>query len=148
MENKPEKREEEKAQNPWYKEGLSFKCTGCGQCCTGSPGYVWLSPEEIKAMASHLNITEEEFTRKYTRYVYGRISLLEHPKTYDCVFLKGNKCSVYPVRPKQCKTFPWWHENLENKASWEETAQRCEGINHPEAPIVPLETISQELSKN
>ena len=22
-------------QEPWYKDGLRFKCTGCGDCCTG-----------------------------------------------------------------------------------------------------------------
>ena len=37
---------------------------------------------------------------------------------YDCVFLKedperGRKtCSIYPVRPLQCRTWPFWPENL------------------------------------
>ena len=27
----------------WYaEEGLAFECTGCGDCCTGAPGYVWV----------------------------------------------------------------------------------------------------------
>jgi len=46
-------------EKPWYQDGLRFKCTGCGQCCTGSPGYVWVSPEEAEAMAKHLKIPLE-----------------------------------------------------------------------------------------
>ena len=36
----------------WYKDGLAFTCTQCGNCCTGGPGYVWLSDAEIDRFAS------------------------------------------------------------------------------------------------
>jgi hypothetical protein len=119
----------------WYKEGLRFKCTGCGQCCTGSPGYVWVNDEEIAALASHLQISIEVFVKRYTRRIGNRLSLKEHPKNYDCVFLKERKCTVYSVRPHQCRTYPWWPENLVNRKVWEEEKQRCEGIDHPDAPL-------------
>ena len=35
----------------WYKDGLQFECTGCGDCCTGEPGYVWVSEQEIQNLA-------------------------------------------------------------------------------------------------
>ena len=130
----------------WYKEGLRFKCTGCGQCCTGEPGYVWLKPEEITTMATHLGITEEQFIQTYTRSIFGRISLREDRVSYDCIFLKDKKCQVYSVRPKQCRTFPWWTENLTSQEDWKIAAQRCEGIDHPEAPVIPLSQI--EMEKN
>lgn len=129
--------------DPWYKEGLAFKCTGCGQCCTGAPGYIWVSEEEVIRIAQHLKMTVEAFSRRYLRRVGNRLSLREHSKTFDCVFLEGKKCTVYPVRPTQCQTFPWWPENLESPEAWQETAGRCEGIN-PEAPCVSLETIEEE----
>ncbi len=132
-------------ENSWYKEGLSFKCTGCGQCCTGFPGYVWITPEEMQAMAEALAIPLEEFTKKYTRKLGNRYSLKERPKTYDCVFLQGKKCTVYTTRPKQCRTFPWWPENIGTKEQWEETAKLCEGINHPEATTVSFEEIEEQL---
>jgi Fe-S-cluster containining protein len=131
----------------WYKKGLRFQCTGCGQCCTKEPGYVWLSAAEIDAMVSHLQISKEEFMKRYTRSVFGRISLLESKLNFDCVFLKDKKCQIYSVRPKQCRTFPWWNENLESKEAWKETAQRCEGIDHPEAPVIPFEFIEAEKNK-
>jgi hypothetical protein len=130
---------------PWYKDGLHFKCTGCGQCCTGSPGYVWVTPEEAEAMAKFLKISIEEFIKKYTRRIGHRVSLKEHSKTYDCVFLKEKRCQVYGARPKQCRTFPWWPENLKSPQHWKEAAARCEGIDHPDAPLVSLGEIQKCL---
>ncbi len=130
---------------PWFKDGLKFGCTECGECCTGSPGYVWLNDAEIAAMAKELKITEEEFVKKYTRKIAGRLSLLEHQKTYDCVFLKERRCLVYHARPTQCRTFPWWPENLASPEAWQRAAKRCEGINHKDASLVPLKVIEESL---
>jgi len=134
---------------PWFHQGLPFKCTGCGACCTGSPGYVWVTPEEIASIASHLQLSSQEFAKKYIRKVGDRFALIEKRKdsnTYDCVFLKGKKCEIYSTRPKQCQTFPWWKENLTSQEAWEEAAQSCEGINHPEAPTISLQEIEKNLS--
>jgi Fe-S-cluster containining protein len=131
---------------PWFKEGLNFKCTGCGQCCTGSPGYVWIDEAEMIAMANALSIPLDEFVKKYTRRIGNQFSLKEHSRTYDCVFLKEKKCSVYTARPKQCRTFPWWQENLETPEHWKEASIRCEGINHPDAPLISLDEIEKGLT--
>ncbi|NDD57942.1 MAG: YkgJ family cysteine cluster protein [Chlamydiae bacterium] len=133
---------------PWYKDGLNFKCTQCGACCTGSPGYVWISDDEIIEMSQFLNLSVESFVRKFTRSIYGRRALLEHPKTYDCVFLENNTCTLYNTRPKQCRTYPWWPELVASKEAWLEESGRCEGINHPDADLVSLEEIQKQLSLN
>lgn len=130
--------------DPWYKEGLPFKCTGCGKCCTGGPGAVWVSDKEVAEIAAHLGITPIEFMKKYTRLIDGRRSLNEDPKTYDCVFLDGSKCSLYHLRPKQCRTYPFWPQHLKSKNAWEEASQWCEGMA-PTAPIVPFEEIQNQL---
>lgn len=129
----------------WYKEGLRFTCTECGKCCTGSPGYVWVSDIEIEKIAQLLQISFEEFVKKYTRKVAGRTSLLEDYRSYDCIFLKDNRCQIYASRPKQCRSFPWWIENLKTRKDWEKEALRCEGINHPDAPVISLEEIEKQL---
>jgi hypothetical protein len=46
-------------EHPWYKDGLRFTCTGCGDCCTGAPGYVWVNKEEIEALAAETNNTPD-----------------------------------------------------------------------------------------
>lgn len=131
----------------WYKKGLNFKCTGCGRCCSGAPGYVWVSEEEINEMATHLKMDLDQFVKKYIRIVGDRVSLIERRlgPDFECVFLKGKQCMIYEVRPKQCKTFPWWPQNLESKKAWDEVALECEGIN-PLAPLIPLEIIESELN--
>lgn len=130
---------------PWYSDGLNFKCTECGQCCTGAPGYVWVTKEEIVAIAAYLKLSVEVFSRKYLRLVNGQYSLVEYKANNDCVFLKDRKCQIYPVRPKQCRTFPWWPQNLNTKESWEIAAKGCEGICK-DAPLVPYETIKKALN--
>lgn len=137
----PHMNDDSPCQNPWYKDGLRFSCTGCGKCCTGSPGYVWVDEQEIAAMASHLGITIELFKRRYIRQRDNRFALIEmQASNFDCVFLRDRKCIVYEARPRQCRTFPWWRENLRSKESWELAAKTCEGINDS-APLVSFDEI-------
>lgn len=132
-------------QDPWYAQGLRFKCTECGQCCTGAPGYTWISDAEIAAIAEHLGLSLEDFGKKYLRLVNGDYALLEKPVTYDCIFLKDKKCEIYHLRPKQCRTFPWWAHNLSSLEEWENLSQFCEGISK-EAPLVPFDVIEEQLA--
>jgi Fe-S-cluster containining protein len=128
---------------PWYKNGLRFQCTGCGKCCTGSPGYVWVTKEEMLSIAEFLDISIDLFVRKYVRQKDNRYSLIEkRHENFDCIFLKEKKCLIYEVRPLQCRTFPWWKNNLQSEESWKNAAQSCEGINN-KAPIVPYDTIEK-----
>lgn len=121
---------------PWFNDGLRFKCTGCGGCCTGTPGYVFLSQDDLERLANHFQKTPQEFAKKYTRLVEDQYALLDRPGSYDCIFLRDKKCTVYEARPTQCRTFPWWIHHLREPKDWEDAANRCEGINHPEAPLV------------
>lgn len=127
----------------WYKDGLKFKCTECGKCCTGAPGYVWLTEEDIERLSKHFELTREEFIKKHVRFVGKRLSLNEIPKTYDCEFFKDNKCSVYQARPKQCRKFPFWDENLKDPVAWAYTGSQCEGVGHVDAPVIPVEEIER-----
>ena len=78
-------------------------------------------------MARHLNLSVPAFGRKYLRRVEGRRSLLEHPNG-DCIFFKDRGCIVYPLRPRQCRTFPFWPENLRSRRAWEELKDECPGV--------------------
>jgi len=132
---------------PWFSEGLKFKCTGCGNCCTGSPGYVFLSESDLDRLAAHFSLRNEEFLAKYTYQVDDKISLLDKLDSTTCIFLEDKKCTVYEARPTQCRTFPWWIHMIETKEDWEEAGTRCEGINHPEAPLIPSLHIEEECCR-
>jgi Fe-S-cluster containining protein len=123
----------------WYQEGLRFECTGCGRCCTGPPGYVWVKEEEIRALAQNRRLPPEEFSRLYLRRVGSRHSLLERPNG-DCIFYQeGQGCSVYSARPLQCRTFPFWPEHLRRPSDWEKLKAECEGAG--QGRLYPLEEI-------
>lgn len=116
------------AEQPWYRDGLRFECTGCGDCCSGEPGYVWVGDEEIRQMAVHLEISVEAFEERFIRRIGRQKSLIEYPGG-DCVFLErdSRRCSVYAARPVQCRTWPFWTSNLQSRKAWRETCQACPG---------------------
>ena len=111
----------------WYQDGLRFECTQCGDCGTGEPGYVWVSTREIEAIARHLEISVSEFRRRHVRKVKKRFSLVERANG-DCIFYHDG-CIIYPVRPSQCRSFPFWRENLARASDWEDAAVSCPGMN-------------------
>jgi uncharacterized protein len=129
--------------DPWYRDGLAFACTGCGDCCTGEPGYVWVTRAEIQEMAAALGLAPAEFQRQFVRSVGIRKSLVEHSDG-DCVFFHGEnrRCRVYDVRPRQCRTWPFWASNIASPAAWDETARRCPGCNRGRR--VPLKKILEQ----
>ena len=113
----------------WYRDGLRFQCSQCGDCCTGAPGYVWVNKAEIQAMADQMKFDSvEEFEDKYVRKIGVRKSLVEFPNG-DCVFFdnKSRGCKVYQVRPRQCRTWPFWNSNLKTPEDWERTCEFCPG---------------------
>ena len=113
---------------PWYSGGLRFECKGCGGCCTGEPGYVWVNRDEITRLAESLNMAAAEFKRQYVRTEHRKCSLRELPNG-DCVFFDRETmgCKVYDARPVQCRTWPFWQSNLRSPATWECTCQDCPG---------------------
>ena len=121
----------------WYEDGLRFSCTQCGNCCTGPPGYVWFSEEEGDAMAAHLGMDPKHFRRCYAHRADKKWTLNEHetPHGHDCVFLDRTPdgralCRIYEVRPAQCRTWPFWPENIGKASDWRRAAKTCPGIDH------------------
>ena len=113
----------------WYAEkGLNFECQGCGGCCEGPGGYVWVDEKEISAIAEILNLTPEKFCQRYVRIVFNRTALIDNEKG-DCIFLKDKRCVIYHRRPIQCRTFPWWPELLRSEKAWFENNYHCPGMN-------------------
>jgi len=106
-------------------------CEACGgQCCTGESGYIWANYEEIEKMANFVNLSLEDFATMYLRKVKHRYSLVEKKlseENYACIFFDETlkRCSIYPVRPRQCRTFPFWEQFKNNE---DEVRKECPGI--------------------
>ena len=120
--------------NVWYAAGLHFECIGCGNCCSGpDEGYIWATRPEIELIADYLNVTPGQVRKKYIKRVGLRTTIIEQAGNNDCIFLRmveGQKqCMIYPVRPSQCRSWPFWPGNLARPGDWNRAAQRCPGIN-------------------
>lgn len=119
------------------KEGYNYKfdssaCVACGgHCCTGESGYIWVRYQDIVNIANFLNMDIEDFASNNIKKVKHRYSLIERYREkendFACIFFDDIKkqCSIYPVKPLQCGTFPFWEQFKCNK---DEVQKECIGI--------------------
>ena len=83
--------------------------------------------EDIIALYMELGIDEEEFKRTYTDVVNKAFVLKSFPNG-DCIFYdERTGCGVYNARPLQCRTFPFWPENLRRRSAWAKIVKFCPG---------------------
>ena len=114
-----------------FKNGIKFECQGSGKCCVSrnSYGFVYLSDKDIKRFAKYFEISIKKFKVKYCQVTDGFIHLVERSKLNgNCIFLKDKKCSVYISRPSQCRTWPFWNENMNAKVWDEDISINCPGV--------------------
>jgi len=105
-------------------------CDSCGgNCCTGESGYIFLNQKEMEAIAGYLEISMAGLKEEYLFKKGYKFSIKEHvvEGSHDCIFfdrdIKG--CGIYPVRPTQCRTFPFWPHF---KTHEDELRSECPGI--------------------
>jgi len=125
-------------------EGVAFRCQpNCGRCCDQPGGIVYLSPDDAERLAEHAGLDVEAWLERDTRKTFdGRYVLKSREEDGVCIHLNEQKqCSIYEVRPQQCKAFPWWGENLATSAAWGTTKTACPGIDAEDAIVVDGQTI-------
>ena len=112
----------------FYEQGVRFECQGSGKCCTsrGAYGFVYVTASDRKRFAKFFGLTTASFTRKYCKTTEGHLHL-KNPEA-DCSFLRGKRCSVYEARPSQCRTWPFWPENMNARVWNSEVAPYCAGV--------------------
>jgi Fe-S-cluster containining protein len=118
------------------KSPVHFECTACGKCCTGKGGKVWVNTAEQNEISDLLNLSRKELIESYLdvgdkKGKYG-IQQVQKEGEERCIFLTTeNKCSIYRVRPTQCRTFPYWPQIMASHYDWQRSQQQCEGIRLP-----------------
>lgn len=103
-------------------------------------------------MAGALGISYDEFMQKYAVRTGPTWTLIEVDSPegdgYDCVLLARDaetgltRCTVHRERPTQCRTWPFWPENLKSRRTWRQAGRNCEGIER--GPTVSF----REICKN
>lgn len=116
---------------PWYAEGLRFRCTGCHACCRGvHDGVVYATAAELERIAAHLERSPAAFRRAHVQRRKGH-ETIRLTEDGDCSLWRDG-CTVYEARPRQCRTYPFWPEHLRTPAAWEAEARECEGMGQGE----------------
>lgn len=110
----------------FFDQGIYFECLGCGACCTGEPGIVMVYRGDLESIARHLAIDVAELVEKYLYPVRDSHSIREH-EDGRCMFYRDG-CAIYPARPLQCRTYPFWFENLRSPKRWKQVSGECPGI--------------------
>jgi hypothetical protein len=105
------------------KEDIMFVCEKCGECCRVD-GFVYLKGGEEKKIADYLAVSLPEFRKKFTDHFFllGTVIKLD-PE--GCCFLVDGRCIIYPARPGQCSTFPWWTRVLSSRKEWDHISTYC-----------------------
>lgn len=142
---KRDKRAQQSVTERFYEKGIRFECRGDGKCCVtrGAYGYVYLSFNDRRRMAAHFGISLEAFTARYAKKEDGLYHLRYRER--DCPFLEKNHCTVYDARPWQCRTWPFWPENMHAEVWEKEIASYCPGIGR--GRLYTAEEIEQILAK-
>lgn len=101
-----------------------FSCKRCGFCCHGETT-VSLTTEDLKCMASTLNLSEEKVVDKYLRVTGNEIQM----KIVDghCIFYNDG-CSVHEGRPWRCRQWPLHPAILKEEDNFNIIKDSCPGI--------------------
>lgn len=88
-----------------------------------------LIKKKLEKIADFLDLSSEYFIKYYLTKIHYRYSLkeLKIRGNYQCVFFddKNKDCSIYEVRHRQCRIFPF-RDYFKNNI--EEAAKECPGI--------------------
>ncbi len=78
------------------------QCLSCANCCKKmTPTF---NRNDISRISKHFNMSSKEFSEKWLT-VDDNKDIIN--KSTPCQFLgKDNKCSIYSIRPKDCREFP------------------------------------------
>lgn len=115
---------------PWWAAGgLRFTCLGCGRCCRGEAGGVFMLPAEERDIAALLGLSVAELRARCETRRWRYRSLRERAGG-ECVMHGADcRCRIYAARPLMCRTWPFWPRLLESKTAWNAAARHCPGMN-------------------
>ncbi|MCO5045882.1 MAG: YkgJ family cysteine cluster protein [Kiritimatiellae bacterium] len=114
----------------FFDAGLRFDndvCASCGRCCTGEPGTVFMNRATAERIATFLKMDCDVFLERYA-YPFRTGHSLKEKENGDCILYENGRCTIYPVRPTQCRTYPFWPESVRSEAAWKRTAKACPGV--------------------
>ena len=108
------------SQNPFPFHFNPDACHHCSaRCCRGGSGNIWVTPDEMQRIIAHTGENPVDAIHQLFERREGRFSIKErcvghgdgenNGREFRCIFLDERfQCTIYPVRPAQCRSFPFW----------------------------------------
>lgn len=122
---------------------VRFRCKRCGECCRNLDGILVVESLDAYCIAKHLGISVESFYLDYAEMRFFEdtdfplFTIKAVGKRKECIFLKGNRCSVQEVKPRVCKMYPFWVGPSEGEERF--TYYFCtERQHHPRGALVKV----------
>ena len=112
----------------FFDDGIGFECLRCGACCTGAPGVIRISGREIRILADFLKMSASDLIPMHLRPIASGFSIVEAADGACRFYDQG--CRIYPVRPLQCRTYPFWFSQIRSIRQWEKARRQCPGIGN------------------
>jgi hypothetical protein len=96
---------------------VKYDCLKCPGYCCSYPN-IHAKPKDIKRLAEHFGVTEEQARKRYTKKGFKEDGMDERPRVLRhqedehfgsiCRFFDTEKrlCTVYEARPKICREYP------------------------------------------
>jgi len=82
-------------------------CTECGNCCKFLKPSV--TDKEIKRLSKIDGISAEDFEKKFVEL--DTFDQIKYLKDTPCKYLHDKKCTIYPDRPEECRSYPHTHKD-------------------------------------
>ena len=80
-----------------------MKCNQSGVCC--KLFFITLTEEEYKSGKYKTQFEEFGVVDDFEEAQKCAANVLEQKEDGSCIYLKDNKCSIHPTRPKACRDF-------------------------------------------
>lgn len=123
---------------------LPFECTCCGDCCNGYGGTV-ISDADIEKITRFLDMDRNLFLEKYCVNSPNGWMIAQREDGF-CHFVKDKRCSIHPVKPRICRTWPYLESVLTDLSNWEAMASVCPGINRDANPQKVLAAVKAQIA--
>lgn len=92
-----------------YPRDVLWECIRCARCCGDTSSRerrILLLPSEAYHISRTTALVVEDFAEPTEGA--GLYVLRMRKKDGRCVFLDGNRCSIYAIRPLVCRFYPVW----------------------------------------
>lgn len=95
---------------------LCSNCVGKSAtcCCNPNVDSPMILPNEVEEISKAMKLSKDEFTNKvdfakmYNDYTLKELyQMKRQSNSHSCYFYKDNKCTIYDVRPIDCRIFPY-----------------------------------------